>query len=150
MILNEFFIKIINLNKSILICCVFLNSLAYASNDKIKLREIYNKNLSFSSKALDLQGKNVRIYGFMAPPLKAESQFFVLTKMPMSVCPFCESDADWPDDIVVVYTEEKLRAVPFNVPIIAEGILDLGGYKDEETGFYSRVRLLKSDFEKYN
>ena len=86
----------------------------------------------------------------MAPPLKAESRFFVLTKMPMSVCPFCESDADWPDDIVVVYTEEILRAVPFNVPIIVEGILDLGSYKDEESGFYSRVRLLKSEFEKYN
>ena len=142
---NKKYLKII-----VLTCYIFIYSFAYAENDKIKLREIYNKDLSFSKKAIDFQGKSVRIYGFMAPPLKAESRFFVLTKMPMSVCPFCESDADWPDDIVVVYTEEILRAVPFNVPIIVEGILDLGSYKDEESGFYSRVRLLKSEFEKYN
>ena len=142
---NKKYLKII-----VLTCYIFIYSFAYAEKDKIKLREIYNKDLSFSKKAIDFQGKSVRIYGFMAPPLKAESRFFVLTKMPMSVCPFCESDADWPDDIVVVYTEEILRAVPFNVPIIVEGILDLGSYKDEEPGFYSRVRLLKSEFEKYN
>ena len=142
---NKRYLKII-----VLTCYIFIYSFAYAENDKIKLREIYNKDLSFSKKAIDFQGKSVRIYGFMALPLKAESRFFVLTKMPMSVCPFCESDADWPDDIVVVYTEEILRAVPFNVPIIVEGILDLGSYKDEESGFYSRVRLLKSEFEKYN
>ena len=142
---NKKYLKII-----VSTCYIFIYSFAYAENDKIKLREIYNKDLSFSKKAIDFQGKSVRIYGFMAPPLKAESRFFVLTKMPMSVCPFCESDADWPDDIVVVYTEEILRAVPFNVPIIVEGILDLGSYKDEESGFYSRVRLLKSEFEKYN
>ena len=134
----------------VLVCGIFLSSLVYAKSDKIKLREIYNKDLSFSEKAKDFEGKLVKIYGFMAPPLKAESSFFVLTKMPMSVCPFCEDEADWPDDIIVVYTEEILRAVPFNVPIIAEGILDLGNYKDEETGFYSRVRLLSSEFEKHN
>ena len=134
----------------VLVYGIFLSSLVYAKNDKIKLREIYNKDLSFSEKAKDFEGKLVKIYGFMAPPLKAESSFFVLTKMPMSVCPFCEDEADWPDDIIVVYTEEILRAVPFNVPIIAEGILDLGNYKDEETGFYSRVRLLSSEFEKHN
>jgi hypothetical protein len=43
----------------------------------------------------------------MAPPLKAEAAFFVLTEIPMSLCPFCSSDADWPDNIVVVYLGEK-------------------------------------------
>ena len=50
--------------------------------------------------------------GFMAPPLKAESKFLVLTRMPMGVCPFCELAADWPSDIVVVYTEELISVVP--------------------------------------
>lgn len=34
--------------------------------------------------------------------LTAESDFFVLTRYPMSVCPFCSNAADWPVDIVLV------------------------------------------------
>ena len=52
--------------------------------------------------------------GFMAPPLKAEAKFFVLTEIPMSICPFCSSDADWPDNIVVVYLDEKQTFVQPN------------------------------------
>ena len=54
----------------------------------------------------------------MAPPLKAEADFFVLTKMPMAVCPFCNTAVDWPDDIVAVYTKRTVRIVPFNVEIM--------------------------------
>ena len=84
--------------------------------------------------------------GFMAPPLKAEATFFVLTRMPMAVCPFCETEADWPSDIVVVYTEEPISVVPFNFPIRVSGRLELGVYKDEAMGFVSRVRLVDADF----
>ena len=85
----------------------------------------------------------------MAPPLKAEATFFVLTRMPMSVCPFCESEADWPSDIVVVYTDEPISVVPFNFPIRVSGRLELGVYKDEAMGFVSRVRLVDADFRRY-
>lgn len=142
--------KLSNVVKVIFFYWIVLSSVTYANDDQIKLREIYKKDLSFSEKSIILQGKEVRIYGFMAPPLKAVSNFFVLTKMPMSVCPFCESDADWPDDIIAVYSNKIVKAVPFNVPIIVQGILDLGEHKDEETGFYSRVRLLESEYEKYD
>ena len=36
----------------------------------------------------------------MAPPLKAEAAFLILTKEPVSLCPFCNSDQDWPDSII--------------------------------------------------
>ena len=69
--------------------------------------------------------------------------------MPMSVCPFCESEADWPSDIVVVYTDDAISVVPFNSPIRVSGRLELGAYKDEAMGFVSRVRLVGADFRKY-
>lgn len=110
-------------------------------DELIRLRDLYNKDMSFSDLAQSMEGRRVAVSGFMAPPLKAESSFFVLTKIPMSVCPFCETEAEWPDDILAVYTKRTLRVVPFNVPIVTEGTLELGTFVDEETGFLSRVRL---------
>lgn len=111
-----------------------------------KMRDLYEKDLSFSELALDHDDRDIEVKGFMAPPLKAQSNFFVLTKKPMSVCPFCETEADWPDDIVVVYTEDLVDVVPFNVPIAVNGKLSLGTYRDEEIGFVSRVRLVDASY----
>lgn len=116
--------------------------------DPIKLRELYNKDLSFSDFAVDKEGSEVEVAGFMAPPLKAEAKFFVLTKKPMAVCPFCESEAEWPDDILVVYVDEVLSVVPFNYPIAVSGELALGTYRDEESGFVSRVRLVDASYRR--
>lgn len=118
------------------------------SADPVLLRDLYERDLSFSELALDLDGERITVQGFMAPPLKAEASFFVLTKMPMSVCPFCESEAEWPDDIVLVRTERRLNPVPFNIPIEVEGVLSLGTETDEETGFVSRLRLVEADFRR--
>ncbi|MHC0053597.1 hypothetical protein [Actibacterium sp. D379-3] len=115
--------------------------LVCAAGDTIKLRDLYNKDLSFSDLAQSHEGKRITVSGFMAPPLKAESAFFVLTKTPMAVCPFCETDAEWPDDILAIYTKRTVRVVPFNIRIETTGVLELGTFKDEETGFVSRVRL---------
>lgn len=111
-----------------------------------KMRELYEKDLSFSPLAEEYKDKDIEIQGFMAPPLKAESNFFVLTKKPLSVCPFCETEAEWPDDIVVVYTEDTVNVIPFNYPISVRGKLSLGTYKDEEIGFVSRVRLIDASY----
>ena len=73
----------------------------------------------------------------MAPPLKANARFFVLTKMPMAVCPFCETEAEWPEDILAIYTKRRVKPVPFNVKIKTRGILALGALRDPETGFLS-------------
>ena len=72
---------------------------------------------------------------------RLQSRFFVLTKRPMAVCPFCESEAEWPDDILAVFASRVVDAIPFNVPIVSGGVLRLGAHADAETGFVSRVRL---------
>jgi hypothetical protein len=90
----------------------------------------------------------VSVTGFMAPPLKAESSFFVLTKRPMAVCPFCETSADWPDDILAIYTKRAIDVVPFNIRIRTEGTLELGTFKDPDTGFVSRVRIVDAHYER--
>lgn len=112
-----------------------------AEENPIQLRDLYNKDLSFSDLALDLAGERVTVRGFMAPPLRADSRFFVLTQRPMAVCPFCESEADWPDNILAIYTKRRVKVLPFNVRIETIGILKLGGYTDPETKFVSRVRV---------
>ena len=117
-----------------------------ALEEVIKLRDLYKKNLTFSDLALKLEGHRIKVSGFMAPPLKAETNFFVLTKMPMSVCPFCETEADWPDDILVVHTKRIVRVLPFNLKIEVQGVLELGTEKDAETGFVSRVRLIDATY----
>ena len=119
---------------------------AMADDTPVKLRELYNKDLSFSVLALSRQGNRLTIAGFMAPPLKANSVFFVLTKMPMAVCPFCEPGMVWPDDILAVYAKRVVDVIPFNVPITVTGVLELGDAVDPELGFYSRVRLVDATF----
>lgn len=95
-----------------------------------------------------LNGKKVAISGFMAPPLKAQADFFVLTKMPMAVCPFCESEADWPDDILFIRGKDTIDVIRYTEPLIVTGILELGTKVDNETGFVSRVRVINADYER--
>ena len=114
----------------------------------IKLRDLYNKDLSFSDLALSLQGSRISVAGFMAPPLKAESVFFVLTKKPMAVCPFCEPGMPWPDDILAFYARRVVEVIPFNVPITVTGLLELGDAVDPELGFYSKVRLADASYQR--
>ena len=61
--------------------------------------------------------------------------------MPMAVCPFCETSAEWPSDILAVYTKRTVNVVPFNVGIVARGVLEDGVYSDPATGFLSLLRL---------
>jgi hypothetical protein len=102
--------------------------------------------LKFTDKVRTLAGQPVTMKGFMAPPLKAEAKFFVLTEIPMALCPFCSSDADWPDNIVVVYLDEKQTFVQANAPIEVEGMLEVGSWTDPETGFVSLLRLRHAEF----
>lgn len=112
--------------------------------------ELYGKvsvlGLEFSQKVKSLAGREVRMRGFMAPPLKAEAAFFVLTEIPMALCPFCSSDSDWPDNIVVVYLGEKQTFVPPGQTIEVRGTLEVGSWTDPETGFVSLLRLRSSEF----
>ena len=118
---------------------------ALAATATLTFDELYGKisvlGLEYSSKVKELAGRDVTMSGFMAPPLKAEASFFVLTEIPMSICPFCSSDADWPDNIVVVYLDEKQTFVQPGTRIDVSGRLEMGSWTDPETGFLSRLRL---------
>ena len=119
-----------------------LRSGAARAVERIKLRELYEKDLSFSARARALEGERVAVEGYMAPPLKAESSFFVLTRRPMVNCPFCNDASDWPDDIVAVHTKRPVQVVAFNIGIVTTGRLELGDARDPDTGFFSRLRLV--------
>lgn len=133
-----------------IVCAVFvlcnpILSLAAGNTETLKFSEMYGKvsslGIELSEKLKSLAGQNVAMEGFMAPPLKPTLNFFVLTRVPMSICPFCSSDADWPWDIVLVYLNEPVTALPFDRSIRVEGRLELGTKTDEETGFVSLVRI---------
>lgn len=102
--------------------------------------------MQFSDKVAALDGRDVVMRGFMAPPLKAEADFFVLTRQPVSLCPFCNSDADWPADIVVVYLGSDQAFVQNNVPIEVEGQLGVGSYTDPHSGFVSLLRIVDAHY----
>jgi len=121
-----------------------------AADALLSFDELYGKfgvlGLEFSEKVKTLAGKETSMRGFMAPPLKAEAQFFVLTEIPMSLCPFCSSDADWPDNIVVVYLDEKQTFVQPSQTIEVRGVLEYGSWTDPETGFVSLLRLRQAEY----
>lgn len=106
-----------------------------------------SRGVTLSDKLKAAAGKSVAMVGFMAPPLTPTINFFVLTREPMSICPFCGSDADWPVDIVVVKLAEPVKALPFDSPIKVTGILELGTEIDAETGFVSLVRIRSRKLE---
>jgi hypothetical protein len=119
-----------------------------AADAPVRLRDLYNKDLSFSPVALAAEGTRITVAGFMAPPLKADSVFFVLTTRPMAVCPFCEPGMPWPDDILAVYAKRVVEVIPFNVAIMVDGTLELGDSIDPELGFFSKVRLIDATFQR--
>ena len=102
----------------------------------------------YSDQAKALKGHEVRMRGYMAPPLKPESKFFVLTREPVAVCPFCSSDAQWPVDIVVIYLRDTLAPVNFSRRIEVTGQLEMGSWTDPQSGFVSQVRMVDAKVTK--
>ena len=83
----------------------------------------------------------------MAPPLKAEAAFFVLTREPVALCPFCQSDADWPDNILVVYLSSSQSFVQNNTTIeVAGRARNRIARATGDTGFISQLRLRDARF----
>ena len=123
---------------------------AWAAPEVLTFDALYKsrgvRGLEFSDRLLTLRGMTVAMTGFMAPPLKAESAFFVLTSQPMAICPFCQSDADWPDDIVVVYLQSVTPMTAAGSRLTVRGILEVGSKTDADSGFVSQVRLVHASF----
>ena len=123
---------------------------ARAETSSITFEEMYASSsvlgLAFSDTLKKLAGQKIRIRGFMAPPLKAEADFLVLTKEPVSLCPFCSSDQDWPNDIILVRLAKRKDFVQSNTLIEVSGQLQIGSETDEKTGFVSLVRIVDADY----
>jgi hypothetical protein len=104
------------------------------------------RGMTFSDRVKALAGQRVAMLGYMAPPLKAESRFFVLTSEPLSLCPFCQSDADWPADIVVVYLRREMPLTDAGTRVRVQGRLEIGSWTDPDTGFVSLMRIVDAGF----
>src|SRR5713101_177930 len=99
------------------------------------------RGLILSDKLVALHGQRVVMAGFMAPPLKPALDFFVLTRIPLALCPFCASDAQWPEDIVFVRLPPHQTVKPTSAPVQVVGRLDVGTKTDAATGFVSLARI---------
>jgi hypothetical protein len=134
----------------IMAASIVTTSDAWAATAPLTFDALYKskgvRGLEFSDALLALRGKAVSITGFMAPPLKPESAFFVLTAQPMAICPFCQSDADWPDDIVVVVLTAASPMTAAGSRLTVTGTLEVGSKTDAVTGFVSQIRLVDASF----
>jgi hypothetical protein len=117
------------------------------ARETLGFSEFYVTGTEPTTRLSGLNGHDVTISGYMAPPLRAESDFFVLTRTPMAVCPFCDSELDWPSDIVLVKCDELVEVTPFNRRIVVDGKLAVGFEKDAATGFVSFVRLMHARYQ---
>ena len=115
---------------------------------RVRMFELYNDDNDFSSLAKELTGKRIAMQGFMAPHLKVDSDFFILSNTPVETCPFCASEGDWIDSIVFVRMRRKQEAVDPGVVILVEGKLEIGPEKDAETGFFSKIRITDAEFRR--
>jgi len=116
--------------------------------ENVTFADIAIANDQFTDKAKRLAGKTVEMRGYMAPPLKPEIEFFVLTSLPTAICPFCDAAASWPDDIVLIFMGRPIRALAYDRLIKVSGKLEIGTDTDEVTGFVSRVRLRDSSYSR--
>lgn len=132
--------------------CLAVPRARAAEASQLKFTELYQAagaaGLVTTAKTNALAGRTVTMKGYMAPPLKPDADFFVLTREPMSVCPFCDSAANWPSDIVVVHLTGPNDYADNAVPIAVTGTLDLGPKMDPKTGFVSLLRLERSSYDR--
>jgi hypothetical protein len=119
-----------------------------AEPPRIRMFELYTEKLSFSDTAKKLADKQVTMQGFMAPHLKVESDFFVLSNTPVETCPFCASEDQWINTIVFVRMKKRQDAVNPGDLIEVVGRLEVGPETDKATGFVSRVRLVDATFRR--
>jgi hypothetical protein len=120
-----------------------------AAAQRVRMFELYeDDDKTFSPKAKELSGQRVAMQGFMAPHLKVDSDFFILSNTPVETCPFCASEGDWIDSIIFVRMRKKQETVEPGAVIMVEGNLEIGPETDSETGFVSKVRLTDAEFRK--
>lgn len=93
-----------------------------------------------SDKLLALDGERVLMEGYVAPPLKLDLNWFILSSIQLGGCPYCSGAADWTPGIVLVYLDGAEMPYPLQA-IRLEGELHVGTAVDDETGMVSLVRI---------
>ena len=141
-----------SLRRRALLAAPLLAAAPARAAERLRFDDLYSgwsvTGLRFSERVQALAGRLAMMAGFMAPPLKAEADFFVLTREPLSMCPFCSSDAEWPPDIVVAYLRHDAQPTAPNEVIEVTGRFELGSWTDPATGFVSQVRLRDASFRR--
>ena len=115
--------------------------------EAVDFDELFVLGQGVTDRARALDGRMVAMSGYMAPPLRADSRFFVLTASPMPLCPFCDSEGDWPESIIPVLTRRAIEVVPFYKALTARGTLTIGTHEDPDTGFVSPMRIVDAVYE---
>jgi len=131
-----------------LACLAPFACLSARAAERVAFADISVADDQFTEKARKLAGTVVEMRGYMAPPLKPEIDFFVLTSLPTAICPFCDAAASWPDDIVVVHLSRPVRALAYDRLLNVSGILEIGIDTDAATGFVSLVRLRDAKYSR--
>ena len=118
------------------------------ASELVNFTDISVADDQYTDRARNLAGAVVEMRGYMAPPLKPEIDFFVLTSLPTAICPFCDAAASWPDDIVLVKLSRPVHALAYDRLLNVSGVLEIGIETDEATGFVSLVRLRDAKYTK--
>jgi len=121
---------------------------ALAETPALRFRDLYSRGMELAPETAALDGSTISMAGYMAPPLKPEVGFFVLTKLPMATCPFCNDASDWPTDLIVAYAADPIDVVRFSTLIMVEGRFETGFKTDADTGFVSFLRLMDVRYRK--
>lgn len=102
--------------------------------------------LILSDKAISLDGRQVTMQGFMAPPLQVDLSWFQLTLTPVGACPFCTSAQTVVPDMVTVYPVKD--SVLYSLePVRVTGRFEVGAASDPETGMFSLARIYAQEVE---
>lgn len=112
----------------------------------VTLGDLFDADLRYSATARALDGQRIAVTGFMAPPLKPDARFFILTKQPMRACPFCQDGSTWPDNVLMVLTKRPVDPMPHDQQITAHGVLELGPKLHETAGIFSRMRMVDARY----
>lgn len=107
------------------------------------------RGMLLTDKLMSLDGQQIVIEGYVAPPLKPRIDFFVLTRIQLAFCPFCSADTEWPADIALVYMPTQ-DVVDTAYPVRVTGQLELGFSTDADTGMVSRIRIYAESIETLN
>ncbi len=117
----------------------------------LTFREIYATvgviGLRIGEEARALDGRPVRVRGYMAPPVADRDSFFMLTRTPFVTCPFCDPAASWPDDVVLACLEKDSAFVDPTLAVELVGELDIGPKRDPRTGTTRYVRLVDARWQ---